>query len=78
MTIKFDIENTTLGRIPVGGLFVHADKLWKLVNKIDGESKALVTNVGKGCRLSFLLASSTKVCYIIETLDIQENINESH
>tara|TARA_X000000368_G_C22436721_1_gene452895 strand:+ start:224 stop:460 length:237 start_codon:yes stop_codon:yes gene_type:complete len=77
MKIEFDIDRTTLGRIPTGAIFVYENKVWKVVNKIDGESKALVTHIGNGCRPSFLLASSTKVCYIIETLDIQEGTNGS-
>jgi hypothetical protein len=75
MLIEFDIENTTLGRVPVGSIFTHENKLWKVVNRIDGQNKSLVTNVGNGCRESILLASSAKVCYIIETLDIQEGTN---
>jgi hypothetical protein len=77
MLIEFDIEKTTLGHIPVGGLFTYNNKLWKVVNKIDGESKSLVTNVGNGCRESFLLASLEKVCYIIEARNIQEGTYES-
>jgi hypothetical protein len=75
MKIEFDTEDTTVGRIPVGAIFVYENKVWKVVNKIDGESKALVTNIGNGNRVSILLASSAKVCYIIETLDIQEGTN---
>tara|TARA_B100000900_G_C20388207_1_gene637474 strand:+ start:593 stop:829 length:237 start_codon:yes stop_codon:yes gene_type:complete len=78
MTIKFEIEKTRLGHVPVGGLFVYNDKLWKKVNRIDGKSKSLVTNIGNGNRVSILLASGAKVCYIIETLDIQEGTNGSY
>jgi hypothetical protein len=77
MLIEFDIEKTTLGRIPVGGLFTYNNKLWKVVNKIDGESKSLVANVGNGCRDSFSLAFLEKVCYIIEARNIQEGTYES-
>jgi hypothetical protein len=78
MLIEFDIEKTTLGRVPVGSIFTHENKLWKVVNRIDGQNKSLVTNVGNGCRESFLLASCTRVCYIIEALNIQEGSNESN
>ena len=78
MTINFEIEKTRLGQVPVGGLFTYEDKLWKKVNRIDGQSKSLVTNIGNGNRVSILLASAAKVCYIIETLDIQEGTNESY
>ena len=64
MLIKFDVEATTLGRVPVGGIFTYDKKLWKILNKIDGESKALVTIVGSGCQPSFILASTIEVCYI--------------
>ena len=77
MLIKFDFSKTTLGRVPVGGIFTYSNKLWKVVNKIDGEKKSLVTNVGDGCWDSFLLASTTKVCYINEALEILEGTNES-
>ena len=77
MLIKFDIERTKLGRVPVGGLFTYDDKLWRILNKIDGESKALVTIVGSGCQPSFILASSIEVCYINEALEILEGTNES-
>ena len=43
MTIKFEIEKTRLGQVPVGGLFTYEDKLWKKVNRIDGQSKSLDT-----------------------------------
>tara|TARA_R100000278_G_scaffold121702_1_gene106243 strand:- start:554 stop:790 length:237 start_codon:yes stop_codon:yes gene_type:complete len=78
MKIKFEIEKTRLGQVPVGGLFTYEDKLWKKVNRIDGQSKSLVTNIGNGNRVSILLASAAKVCYIIETLDIQEGTNGSY
>ena len=78
MTIKFEIEKTRLGQVPVGGLFTYEDKLWKKVNRIDGENTSLVTNIGNGNRVSILLASAAKVCYIIETLDIQEGTNGSY
>ncbi len=77
MLIKFDISRTTLGRVPVGGIFTYDNKLWKKVNRIDGENTSLVTNIGNGNRVSILLASAAKVCYIIETLDILEGTNES-
>jgi len=77
MLIKFDVDKTTLGRVPVGGIFTYNDGLWKLINKIDGENKALITNVGSGNRQSILLASTTEVCYIIEALEILEGTNES-
>ena len=77
MTIKFQIQKTRLGQVPVGGLFTYEDKLWKKVNRIDGKSRSLVTNIGNGNRVSILLASAAKVCYIIETLDIQEGTNGS-
>ena len=72
MLIKFDVEATTLGRVPVGGIFTYDKKLWKILNKIDGESKALVTIVGSGCQPSFILASTIEVCYINEALEILE------
>ena len=78
MTIKFQIQKTRLGQVPVGGLFTYEDKLWKKVNRIDGQSKSLVINIGNGNRASILLASAAKVCYIIETLDIQEGTNGSY
>ena len=78
MLIKFDISRTTLGRVPVGGVFTYDNKLWKVVNKIDGENKALITNVGSGCQPSFIVASSIKVCYIIKALEILEGTNESN
>ena len=78
MKIKFEIEKTRLGQVPVGGLFTYEDKLWKKVNRIDGQSKSLVTNIGNGNRVSILPASAAKVCYIIETLDIQEGTNGSY
>ena len=61
MKIKFEIEKTRLGQVPVGGLFTYKDKLWKKVNRIDGQSKSLVTNIGNGNRVSILLASAAKV-----------------
>ena len=75
MKIEFDIDRTTLGRIPVGSIFVYDNKVWKKINRIDGEDTSLITNIGNGNRVSILLASSAKVCYIIETLDIQEGTN---
>ena len=78
MTIKFEIKKTRLGQVPVGGLFTYQDKLWKKVNRIDGQNKSLATNIGNGNRVSILLASKAKVCYIIETLDIQEGTNGSY
>lgn len=78
MLIKFDIEKTTLGRVPVGGVFTYDNKLWKVLNKIDGESKALATVVGSGCQPSFILASTVEVCYINEALEILEGTNESN
>ena len=77
MTIKFEIKKIRLGHVPVGGLFTYEDKLWKKVNRIDGENTSLVTNIGNGNRVSILLASAARVCYIIETLDIQEGTNGS-
>lgn len=77
MTIEFEIQKTRLGQVPVGGLFTYQDKLWKKINRIDGENTSLITNIGNGNRESILLASVAKVCYIIETLDIQEGTNES-
>ena len=77
MLIKFDISKTTLGRVPVGGIFTYDDKLCKVVNKIDGENKALITIVGSGCQPSFIVASSIKVCYIKQALEILEGTNES-
>ena len=77
MKIKFEIEKTRLGQVPVGGLFTYQNRLWKKVNRIDGQNRSLVTNIGNGNRESILLASAVKVCYIIETLDIQEGTNGS-
>ena len=77
MLIKFDVEATTLGRVPVGGIFTYDKKLWRILNKIDGEGKALVTIVGSGCQPSFILASTIEVCYINEALEILEGTNES-
>ena len=77
MTIEFEIEKTRLGQVPVGGLFTYQNKLWKKINRIDGENTSLITNIGNGNRASILLASGAKVCYIIETLDILEGTNES-
>ena len=78
MKIEFDIERTILGHVPVGSIFTYKNKLWKKVNRIDGQSKSLVINVGNGNRQSILLAYSAEVCYIIETLNIQEGTDESN
>ena len=77
MKIEFEIQKTRLGQVPAGGLFTYDNRLWKKVNRIDGKSTSLVTNIGNGNRVSILLASAAKVCYIIETLDIQEGTNGS-
>jgi len=78
MWIEFDTEKTTLGRVPVGGLFTYNNKIWIMVNTLVGKGKRLVVNVGNGCRENFLLASSEKVCYIIEAKNIQEGKNGSN
>ena len=78
MKISFRTEKTTLGRVPVGGIFSYNFKLWSVVNRIDGKNKKLITNIGSGCRENISLASSTKVCYITEVLNIQEGTNESY
>ena len=72
MWMKFKTEEVALGRVPVGSIIVHQERVWKIINKIDGQSAALITNIGDGDRESILLASSTIVCYIIDVIKISK------
>ena len=72
MWMKFKTEEVKLGRVPVGSIIVHQERAWKIINKIDGQSAALITNIGDVDRESILLASSAIVCYIIDVIKISK------
>ena len=72
MWMKFKTEETNLGRVPVGSIIVYKEKVWKTLNRIDGKSQMLISNLGDGDRESILLASSAKVCYIRDVIKISE------
>ncbi len=72
MWMKLKTEETNLGRVPVGSIIIYKDKAWKTLNKIDGMSQMLITNIGDGDRESILLASSAEVCYIRDVIKISK------
>ena len=72
MWMKLKTKEVPLGRAPVGSIVIHQERAWKILNRIDGKSASLITNIGDGNRESILLASSTIVCYIIDVIKISK------